>query len=128
MSEKIFIAVHVTPRSGRDEVMGVKMLDATAGGRAGSGLTGSGAAGLGVRAASGVSNASAALPEVQVRVTAPPDGGKANKAVCKLVAASLGVPKTTVEVAGGATSRHKRLSVVVSQERLNGWLTSLPQL
>lgn len=114
MPEKAFIAVHVTPRSGRDEVVGVKMLEVAAGGKASSGAAGSGAG--------------TALSEVQVRVTAPPDGGKANKAVCKLVAASLGVPKTAVEVTGGATSRHKRLAVASSQVQLGDWMASLPQL
>lgn len=119
MPEKAFIAVHVTPRSGRDEVVGVKMIEVAAGGKAGSGAAGSGAVGSG---------AGTALSEVQVRVTAPPDGGKANKAVCKLVAASLGVPKTAVEVTGGTTSRHKRLAVAASQVQLGDWLASLPQL
>ena len=50
--------------------------------------------------------------EVRVRVTVPPDEGKANKAVCRTVAEFLGVPKTAVTVLAGATSRHKRLSIV----------------
>ena len=78
------IAVHVTPRSGRDEVSGV-------------------------------------------RVTAPPDGGKANKAVCKLVAEALGVPKSRVDVASGHTARRKRLSVEADQAQVDAWLTSLPR-
>ena len=69
------IAVHVTPKSGRDEV---------AGWRGG---------------------------EVSLRVTAPPEGGKANVAACALVASELGLPKSAVRVVRGDTSRHKQLEV-----------------
>ena len=57
--------------------------------------------------------------EVCVRVTAPPDGGKANKAVCKLVAEALGVPKSRVGVASGHTARRKRLSVEADQAQVD---------
>ncbi len=49
--------------------------------------------------------------ELLVRVTAPPDAGKANDAVCRAVAAALGIPKSAVSVARGHTSRHKSLRV-----------------
>lgn len=49
--------------------------------------------------------------ELQVRVTAPPENGKANAAVCKVVARALGVAKSSVSVARGETSRHKTLEV-----------------
>ena len=118
MSEKAFIAVHVTPRSGRDEVVGVKVGSDGGGHAGGTARTG------GSRSDSDGGGAT----EVQVRVTAPPDGGKANKAVCKLVAAALGIPKSAVEVASGQTSRHKRLSAACSAERVNAWKGSLPVL
>ena len=73
--DRALLLVHVTPRSGRDEVFGRR---------------------------GGV---------VAVRVTAAPDDGKANQAVCRVVARLLGVPKTTVSVARGASSRHKTLEV-----------------
>lgn len=69
------IAVHVTPRSGRDEVTGW----------------------------SG--------DELLVRVTAPPDDGRANAAAVELVGKALGVPKTHIRVLRGATGRHKLLEV-----------------
>lgn len=69
------LAVHVTPKSGRDEVAGWR---------------GS---------------------ELAVRVTAAPEGGKANAAVCKLVASALHVPKTSVRVVRGDTARHKVLEI-----------------
>lgn len=49
--------------------------------------------------------------ELSVRVTSPPEGGKANAAACKVVASALGVPKSRVTVARGTTSRHKQLEV-----------------
>jgi len=69
------IAVHVTPKSGRDQV---------AGWRGG---------------------------ELSVRVTVAPEGGKANAAVCDLIAKSLKVPKSAVRVVRGDTSRHKQLEI-----------------
>lgn len=49
--------------------------------------------------------------ELEVRVTVAPDGGKANAAVCRLVAQALGLPKSAVSVVRGSTSRHKMLAV-----------------
>lgn len=69
------IAVHVTPRSGRDEVVGWR------GG------------------------------ELSVRVTAPPEGGKANVAACELLARALGVPKRSVRIVRGDSARHKQLEI-----------------
>ena len=69
------IAVHVTPRSGRDEI---------------SGWRGS---------------------ELSVRVTVAPEGGKANAAVCVLVAKALGVAKSSVSVVRGDSARHKVLRI-----------------
>jgi uncharacterized protein YggU (UPF0235/DUF167 family) len=46
-----------------------------------------------------------------VRVTAPPDEGRANAAVCKVVAEALEVPKTAVSVVRGHTARMKTLEV-----------------
>jgi uncharacterized protein len=69
------ISVHVTPRSGHDEV---------AGWRGG---------------------------ELSVRVASAPEVGKANAAVCRVLAAALGVPKSSVKVLRGHTSRHKLAEV-----------------
>ncbi len=49
--------------------------------------------------------------ELSVRVTAPPEDGKATAAVCKIVAKSLGVAKSSVRVTRGEVSRHKTLEV-----------------
>lgn len=69
------VSVRVTPRSSKDEVLG--LVDGT----------------------------------LHVRVTAPPDGGRANAAVCMLVARELGVAKSLVSVVRGATARRKVLVV-----------------
>ncbi len=44
---------------------------------------------------------------LRASVTAPPDGGKANAAVIKLLARALGVPKSALTLTRGATSRNK---------------------
>ena len=64
------LALRLTPRSGRDAVLGIKSIEG--------------------------------LDEVQACVTAPPDNGKANKALCKLIASELGIAKSKVEVVQGA--------------------------
>lgn len=65
--------------------------------------------------------------DLLVRVTAPPDGGRANDAVCKLIAKSIGVPKSAVEVVRGHTSRHKAIDVAgISQGEGDAWLHGFP--
>ena len=44
---------------------------------------------------------------LSVRVTAPPERGKANRAVIELLARTLGVPKRNVTISLGAASRRK---------------------
>jgi uncharacterized protein (TIGR00251 family) len=54
---------------------------------------------------------------VLVRVTAPPVEGKANKAVCEVIAKEVGVPKSRVAVIQGATGRDKLVEITgISQE------------
>jgi hypothetical protein len=76
------LAVHVTPRAGRDEVVGWRG------------------------------------DELQVRVRVPAEGGKANAAVCELIATALGVPKRSVRVARGTISRHKALEIDLEDDAL----------
>jgi hypothetical protein len=52
-----------------------------------------------------------------VRVTAPPAEGGANDAACALLAKSLGLPKTAVQVERGAASRDKVIAVEGMDER-----------
>jgi len=46
-----------------------------------------------------------------VRVTAPPVDGKANAALCKLLAKELGVAPSTVAVIRGSSARDKLLRI-----------------
>jgi uncharacterized protein (TIGR00251 family) len=46
---------------------------------------------------------------LRVRVMASPVDDAANKAVVKLLARSMGLPRSAVTLVSGATSRHKRV-------------------
>jgi hypothetical protein len=48
---------------------------------------------------------------LQVRTTAAPADGKANKAVAKLIAKYLGVPASRIELLRGHTHRNKQFFV-----------------
>jgi uncharacterized protein (TIGR00251 family) len=48
---------------------------------------------------------------VVIKVNAPPVDGKANEAVCKLIAQRLGVPARSVRVVRGEKSRDKQVRV-----------------
>ena len=48
---------------------------------------------------------------LKVRVCAPPEGGRANKAICRLVADRLGVRPSQVVIEAGASSPAKTLCV-----------------
>jgi uncharacterized protein (TIGR00251 family) len=48
---------------------------------------------------------------LKIKVTAPPEKGKANDEVCAVLAGYLGVPKRSVEVILGHTSPQKRVRV-----------------
>ena len=96
-SDPIICAVHVTPKSGKDQVVGI------------------------------ATNAEG-LREVRVRVTAPPDNGKANKAVCKLVAGALNIPKSAVTIKRGDTSHHKLLALDCHLQAYEAWIAQLAEL
>jgi uncharacterized protein (TIGR00251 family) len=58
---------------------------------------------------------------LKVRVSAPPEGGKANKAICALLARELGVRVQDVEVVRGHASPEKAVRVAgVRAEDLAG--------
>ena len=97
MGDACGLCVHVTPKSGKDQIVGV--------GRTPEGMQ-----------------------ELRIRVTAPPDQGKANAAVCKLVARELGIAKSSVGVAAGTASRHKRLEIAIDARKLQAFIDSLPLL
>ena len=64
---------------------------------------------------------------LKVRVRAIADGGEANKAVLVLLAKSLGVPKASVKLLSGATSRLKEIAVDGDPARLGEALRKLAQ-
>ena len=55
---------------------------------------------------------------VKVRVRAIAEGGEANRAVMQVLAKALGVPKASVRLLSGATSRIKQISVDGDPARL----------
>jgi len=66
---------------------------------------------------------------LKVSVTQAPEKGKANKAIAALLAASLGLRKSQVELAAGGTSPQKRFliageSIESLREKLQAALTS----
>lgn len=62
---------------------------------------------------------------LKVRVRAVADGGEANRAVLVLLAKSLGVPKASVRLLSGATSRLKQVAVEGDPARLAEVLSTL---
>lgn len=46
---------------------------------------------------------------LKVRLSAAPEDGKANKALLKLLAREWGVPRATLSLLSGETSRHKKI-------------------
>lgn len=51
--------------------------------------------------------------EWKIRVSAPPEGGKANKKICGLLADALGVPPNAVAVFSGHSSPRKVIEISV---------------
>jgi uncharacterized protein len=62
---------------------------------------------------------------LKARVRAVPEDGKANAALVALLAASLGVPKSAIRIASGATGRLKRVEIAGDVELLTARLEGL---
>jgi uncharacterized protein len=62
---------------------------------------------------------------VKVRVRAIAEGGEANRAVTELLADRLGVPKRSVRLLSGATSRMKQVAVDGDPVKLGDALRSI---
>lgn len=55
---------------------------------------------------------------LKIRVTAPPERGKANRAVLELLADRLGVPLAAVELIAGASSPDKTVLIALPPDRV----------
>jgi len=62
---------------------------------------------------------------LKVAVTAPPDKGRANKAIEEVLAVALGLKKSQVELVSGPTSRDKRFLLRATPQAVEARLTSL---
>lgn len=62
-------------------------------------------------AVQGVAVDAAGKPALQVRVTAPPEDGKANAAVVKLLAAEWRIAKSRLSIVAGAADRRKTVCI-----------------
>ena len=66
-------------------------------------------------------------PALEVKVNAPPEKGKANKAIVALLAKALKVPKSALVVERGESSRVKRIRIAGAGEALARKLEALVQ-
>lgn len=62
---------------------------------------------------------------VKIRVTAVPEDGKANKALIKLLATALRVPKSSISIISGETARKKILRIDGDPEDLQNRLEAM---
>ncbi|MEZ5691867.1 MAG: DUF167 domain-containing protein [Rickettsiales bacterium] len=49
--------------------------------------------------------------EIKIKIAAPPEDGKANKALIKFLSKRWRIAKSDIEITGGFTSRHKKLQI-----------------
>lgn len=77
-------------------------------------------------AADGVTALADGTVVAKVRVRAIPEDGAANAALVRLIAKSIGVPKSAIAVVSGATQRVKQVRIAGSADdlvrRLEEWL------
>jgi len=63
---------------------------------------------------------------LKVRLTSPPVEGAANKLCREFLAGLFRLPKSSVQILSGETSRHKRVKLVCSdRDRLHGIIATL---
>ena len=56
---------------------------------------------------------------LKISITAPPDKGKANKAIIKLLSKSLKIAQSSISILSGETSRRKKIRIVgVTSEQI----------
>ena len=66
---------------------------------------------------------SAGHPHLKARVSVPPEDGKANKALIALLAEALDIPKSSIRIAAGETSRLKTIEIDGDRARLEARLS-----
>ena len=74
--------------------------------------------------ATGLHLAADGTMSLAVKVTAPPDKGKANKAVIAVIADVAGLPISALSIASGETGRHKSLLVTGNTSKLEALIAS----
>jgi uncharacterized protein (TIGR00251 family) len=63
---------------------------------------------------------------IKVQVSAAPERGKANQAVIKLIAATIGLPRQQIQLIAGATNPRKTLQIQgILQEELDRRLAEI---
>ena len=67
--------------------------------------------GAGGNGIDGVAVNAEGLPVLKLHVSAPPEGGKANAAIIKILAKAWKVPKGSIEISAGARGRNKTVFV-----------------
>lgn len=72
----------------------------------------------------GIEQDAAGAAHIKVAVTAVPEDGKANAALLKLLAKTWRLPKTSLSIASGATSRHKVVHIAGQPDDLSHLLDS----
>lgn len=69
------------------------------------------------------------ITAIKVSVSAPAEDGRANLAVIKLLARSLGLPKRSFSIESGQTDRRKVIAIAGAQDdilsRLERWVASI---
>ena len=49
--------------------------------------------------------------QLKIRISAPPEGGKANQAIIRLLVRTLGIPRERITLASGETARGKIIEI-----------------
>ena len=63
---------------------------------------------------------------ITIRIHAPAQEGKANKAIVGFLSEAMDIPKSFIEIVGGMTSSHKRISIADQyKERVEAVLAKL---
>lgn len=63
--------------------------------------------------------------ELKVAVQAPPEKGKANKALLKFLGKSLGVATTSIQITSGETGARKTLAIELDKKKIDEKLSQL---